>query len=82
MSARVRIKRSRLWQENNPRTFKEVTAVVPEASRKDITKSYNFIVKGLDDVVSPFHLVQVPSLNPAALPVRRASLQPYPSSQP
>ena len=26
--------------------------MVPEASRKDITKSYNFIVKGLDDVVS------------------------------
>ena len=38
-------------QENNPRTFKEVLAVVPEASKKDVNKCYTFIVKGLDDVV-------------------------------
>jgi len=40
-----------LSQENNPRTFKEVLAIVPEASKKDVAKCHTFIVKALDNVV-------------------------------
>ena len=38
------------WQEGNPRTFKEMCAVVTEASKKDIGRCYNFIVKELEQV--------------------------------
>lgn len=37
-------------QEGNPRTFKEMCAVVTEASKKDIGRCYNFIVKELEQV--------------------------------
>lgn len=37
-------------QEGHPRTFKEMCAVVTEASKKDIGRCYNFIVKELEQV--------------------------------
>ena len=62
-----------LSQENNPRTFKEVLAMVPEASKKDVTKCYTFIVKGLDDVVrtsSPSQPCRMMQCHPHALLIR------------
>ena len=42
-------------QENNPRTFKEICAVVSNASKKDIGRCYKFITKELEQAMGTIH---------------------------
>ena len=63
-------------QEGNPRTFKEMCAVVTEASKKDIGRCYNFIVKELEQVCSslPWQPL-LPPKSGTSCSVRRPSRQ-------
>ena len=42
-------------QENNPRTFKEICAVVSDVSKKDIGRCYKFITKELEQAMGTIH---------------------------